>query len=93
MSLTDDPRILRDPEPRFIIVSYDDSAITIRLRVHSAYADFFDLGHDLRRQLKTALDSHGIGIPFPTRPYAGHRQYKKYICGQMSVEPIIKDYA
>ena len=67
MSLTDDPRILRDPEPRFIIVSYDDSAITVRLRVHSAYADFFDLGHDLRRQLKTALESHGIGIPFPTR--------------------------
>ena len=67
MSLTDDPRILRDPEPRFIIVSYDDSAITIRLRVHSSYADFFDLGHDLRRRLKTALDSHGIGIPFPTR--------------------------
>ena len=67
ISLTDDPRILRDPEPRFIIVSYDDSAITVRLRVYSAYTDFFDLGHDLRRRLKTALDSHGIGIPFPTR--------------------------
>ena len=67
ISLTDDPRILRDPEPRFIIVSYDDSAITVRLRVHSPYADFFDLGHDLRRQLKTTLESHGIGIPFPTR--------------------------
>ena len=67
MSLTNDPRVLRDPEPRFIIVSYDDSAITIRLRLHSSNADFFDLGHDLRRQLKTALDSHGIGIPFPTR--------------------------
>ena len=67
ISLTDDPRILRDPEPRFIIVSYDDSAIIVRLRVYSAYADFFDLGHDLRRQLKAALDSHGIGIPFPTR--------------------------
>ena len=67
MSLTDDPRILKDPKPRFIIVSYDDSAITIRLRLHSLYADFFDLGHDLRRQLKTALDIHGIGIPFPTR--------------------------
>ena len=67
MSLTSDPRILKVPEPRFIIVSYDDSAITIRLRVHASYADFFDLGHDLRRQLKTALDSNGIGIPFPTR--------------------------
>ena len=67
MSLTNDPRILKVPEPRFIIVSYDDSAITVRLRVHSSYADFFDLGHDLRRQLKTALDSHGIEIPFPNR--------------------------
>ena len=60
-------RILKNPEPRFIVVSYDDSAITIRLRVHSFYTDFFDLGHDLRRQLKPALDIHGIGIPFPTR--------------------------
>ena len=67
MSLTNDPRVLKNPEPRFIVVSYDDSAITIRLRVHSSYTDFFDLGHDLRRQLKTALDNHGIGIPFPTR--------------------------
>ena len=67
MSLTNDPRVLKDPKPRFIVVSYDDSAITIRLRVHSSYTDFFDLGHDLRRQLKTALDNHGIGIPFPTR--------------------------
>ena len=67
MSLTDDPRILKNPEPRFIVVSYDDSAITIRLRVHSSYADFFDLGHDLRRQLKTTLDNHGIEIPFPHR--------------------------
>ena len=67
MSLTNDPRVLKDPEPRFIVVSYNDSAITIRLRVHSSYTDFFDLGHDLRRQLKTALDNHGIGIPFPTR--------------------------
>ena len=67
MSLTNDPRVLRDPEPRFIIVSYDDSAITIRLRLHCSYADFFDLGHDLRRKLKAVLDSHEIGIPFPTR--------------------------
>ena len=67
MALTEDPRVLKNPAPRFIVVSYDDSAITIRLRVHSSYADFFDLGHDLRRQLKTALDSHGIEIPFPTR--------------------------
>ena len=75
MSLTSDPRILKVPEPRFIIVSYDDSAITIRLRVHASYADFFDLGHDLRRQLKTALDSNGIGIPFPTRVIHLHEKY------------------
>ena len=40
MSLTNDPRVLKDPEPRFIVVSYDDSAITVRLRVHSSYTDF-----------------------------------------------------
>ena len=67
MSLANDPRVLKDPRPRFIVVSYDDSAITIRLRVHSSYSDFFELGHDLKRQLKSTLHSHGIEIPFPTR--------------------------
>ena len=67
MSLTSDPRVLTDPAPRFIVVGYDERAITIRLRVHATYANFFDLGYDLNRLLKQALDDHNITIPYPRR--------------------------
>ena len=67
MSLASDPRVLTDPAPRFIIVGYDERAITIRLRVHATYANFFDLGYDLNRRLKKALDDHNITIPYPRR--------------------------
>jgi small conductance mechanosensitive channel len=65
--LADDPRVLKDPAPRFIVVGYDERAITIRLRVHATYGDFFDLGFDLNRHLKSELDRYGITIPFPKR--------------------------
>jgi small conductance mechanosensitive channel len=67
MSLTDDPRILAEPAPQFLVVSYDDSAITVRLRAHAKYDDFFALQWDLNRRLKGVLASHNIDIPFPQR--------------------------
>ena len=51
LSLAEDERVLRDPEPRVIVVDYGDSAITMRLRLHAVYDDFFDLNWDLMRRL------------------------------------------
>ena len=67
MSLAADPRVLSDPAPRFLVVSYGDSAIKVRLRAYASYDDFFDLYWDLNRRLKGVLDEHGIEIPFPQR--------------------------
>ena len=67
MSLAADPRVLSDPAPRFLVVSYGDSAIKVRLRAYASYDDFFDLYWDLNRRLKAVLDEHGIEIPFPQR--------------------------
>ena len=67
MSLAADPRVLSDPAPRFLVVSYGDSAINVRLRAYAKYDDFFDLYWDLNRRLKGVLDEHGIEIPFPQR--------------------------
>ena len=67
LSLADDPRVLKTPRPRFLVVSYGDSAINVRLRAYAQYDDFFDLYWDLNRRLKTVLDSHNISIPFPQR--------------------------
>ena len=67
MSLSDDERIHKTPEPQFQVVSYDDSAITVRLRFYADYDDLFPLNWDLNRRLKPTLDAHGIDIPFPQR--------------------------
>ena len=67
MSLAADPRVLSDPAPRFLVVSYGDSAINVRLRAYASYDDFLDLYWDLNRRLKGVLDEHGIEIPFPQR--------------------------
>ena len=67
MSLAADPRVLSDPAPRFLVVSYGDSAINVRLRAYASYDDFFDLYWDLNRRLKGVLDEYGIEIPFPQR--------------------------
>ncbi|MGC6484278.1 MAG: mechanosensitive ion channel family protein [Candidatus Puniceispirillales bacterium] len=69
LALADDERVLTSPEPQFLVVSYDDSAITVRLRLYARYDDFFALNWDLLRRLKPALDKAGIEIPFPQREY------------------------
>ena len=67
MELAADPRVLTNPAPRFLVVSYGDSAINVRLRAYAEYDDFFDLFLDLNRRLKDVLDARGIDIPFPQR--------------------------
>jgi small conductance mechanosensitive channel len=67
MELAKDPRVLKNPAPRFLVISYDDSAILVRLRVHAEYTDFFDLGYDLNRRLKGTMEAHNISIPYPQR--------------------------
>ena len=65
LSLTDDARIHKTPAPVFQVVSYDDSAITVRLRLYTSYQNLFQLGWDLNRRLKPVFDQHNIEIPFP----------------------------
>jgi len=67
LTLTNDKRILLDPEPQFLVVDYADSAILVRLRLYAQYEDFFALNWDLKRKLKPLLDAHNIEIPFPQR--------------------------
>ena len=63
-----DKRVLRKPkEPQFLVMSYDDSAITVRLRLYANTNDWYNLYTDLMRKLKPALDEAGIEIPYPHR--------------------------
>ena len=67
LELAKDNRVLIDPAPQFLVVSYADSAIIVRLRAHASYSNFFQLQYDLNRQLKTIFEKHNISIPFPHR--------------------------
>ncbi len=67
MKLTADKRILLDPEPQFLVVDYEDSAIKVRLRLYAKYENYFALNWDMKRRLKPLLDAHNIEIPFPQR--------------------------
>ena len=67
MELAQDPRVLQNPPPRFIVVSYGDSAIIVRLRAYATYDDFFELNWNLHRRLKDSLAKYDIEIPFPQR--------------------------
>ena len=69
MTLTDDPRVLTEPAPVFLVVSYDDSAITVRLRLYAQNDVYWPLYWDMMRRVKPALDNAKIEIPFPQLDY------------------------
>ena len=65
MALCADKRVHKEPAPQFLVVSYGDSAITVRLRLYADYSQYFQLNWDLNRRLKETLEAHNIEIPFP----------------------------
>lgn len=67
LKLAQDPRVLADPEPRFLVVNFGDSAITVRLRLYANNDVYWDLYWDMMRQVKPVLDAADIEIPFPQR--------------------------
>ncbi len=67
LSLCDDERIHKQPAPRFLVINYGDSAITVRLRLYTSYTHLFELNWDLMRRLKSVFERHNIEIPYPQR--------------------------
>lgn len=67
LALADDDRVLKTPEAQFLVVSYDDSAITVRLRLYANNDVYWTLYWEMMRKVKPALDTAGIEIPFPQR--------------------------
>ena len=67
LGMAKEERILTDPPPQFLVVSYGDSAILVRLRLYARNDVYWPLYWDMLRQLKPTLDKAGIVIPFPQR--------------------------
>ena len=60
-----DEKILQDPLPEVMIVSHNESGITIRLRVWVKNADYWDVYFPMYEQVKRSFDEYGVEIPYP----------------------------
>lgn len=63
--LANDPRTLKDPAPSADVVSYDDSAITIKIKGWAKSDDYLSYLCEMTNSIKGTLDKAGISIPFP----------------------------
>ena len=69
LGIADDPRVLADPGPQFLVVNYADSAIIVRLRLYATNDVYWPLYWEMMRAVKPALDKADIEIPFPQQDY------------------------
>ena len=62
-----DARAHADPDPFIQVTNLGDSSVDFLVRVWCDAGDYFAFKADTTRQVKEALDSGGVDIPFPTR--------------------------
>ena len=65
--LADHPHILADPEPFIEVESLSDSSVDFLVRPFCNGAHYFDVLYSVPEQVKKALDTAGVEIPFPHR--------------------------
>lgn len=61
------PLCLTEPAPILIFLAYGDSALQLQFSVWAARENFLDMRTSMHRDVKRALDEHGIVIPYPQR--------------------------
>ncbi|UWQ21631.1 mechanosensitive ion channel family protein [Jannaschia sp. W003] len=66
-TITSDPRFVPLPEPTVLVDSLADSSVNFLVRAWVKRTDFFGFSKDMNRDVKIALESAGISIPFPHR--------------------------
>lgn len=64
---TQDSRIMENPAPAAVVLSFGDSSVDMSLRVYVKVADYWDVFFELNERVKEAFDNHQIEIPFPQR--------------------------
>ncbi len=63
--LAQDKRILAEPAPQVVVGEMADSSINFFVRPWVKVADYWDVYFDITENLKTAIEEHGMTIPFP----------------------------
>lgn len=65
--VSEEPRILAEPEPAYAVRALADSSVDLHLRAWTSNADYWAVYWSLMEKLKPALESAGLSIPFPQR--------------------------
>ena len=65
--LSQDTRVLPDPEPQVLVTGLGDSSVDLTLRCWTNRTNFWSLRFELNKKVKLWLDAAGISIPFPQR--------------------------
>lgn len=65
-AVADDPRILSEPHgPWAKVITLKDRQLVLQLRIWVEFEDYRKIRMDISQKIKTALDTAGIGIPYP----------------------------
>ena len=65
--MTSNEIILKDPAPQVLVADLADSSVNLTLRFWVPNAKYWDAYWQIKSQLKPALESAGLNIPFPQR--------------------------
>ncbi|MBP5639031.1 MAG: mechanosensitive ion channel family protein [Victivallales bacterium] len=59
--------IVSDPAPQVLVAELADSSVNLTLRYWSKTEDYWNAYWEIKQQLKEAIESNGLNIPFPQR--------------------------
>jgi small conductance mechanosensitive channel len=65
--ISQDERILKDPEHLVAVSELADNSVNFVVRVWVKSADYWGVFFDMNETVKTRMDEAGIGIPYPQR--------------------------
>nr|WP_010132013.1 mechanosensitive ion channel family protein [Microbulbifer agarilyticus] len=65
--VSQEPRILAEPEPAYAVRALADSSVNLHLRAWVKTDEYWDVYWALMKKLKPALEQEGLTIPFPQR--------------------------
>ncbi|MBN2721076.1 MAG: mechanosensitive ion channel [Proteobacteria bacterium] len=76
-TITEDPRVLKDPEPQVAVLELADSSVNFAVRPWVLSSDYWDVYFDLMQKIKLRFDEKGIEIPFPQTDVHLHQEASK----------------
>ena len=63
--MTENPKILKDPEPLIVLGELGDSSVNFFMRSWANTDDYWNVYFEILETSKIELDKAGIEIPFP----------------------------